>query len=594
MGTYTTAKFGIIAPDGDEDVEVHVDLMALADSVEAALAKLKVSGAWRGPVPASTNLDNAYGADWRGSWGVGEDSTGTQISSLTGLPEKVQGVLEISSTDTGFSSQVYKPFSRGYFYMRTQGSLGKPVWGPWQKIGKDTGASLPNGTDLNQVFGNSWAGTWWVDNAATGQIASLLNLPEFKQGTLEVSATGNGFTTQIYRSFNGALWWRTQTRLGQPSWGTWTDLTKTGSIAGVVRHAILEEELRRTYSPPDPGSGVPVAFIFDHGTNNFRDMVLPKIQEHSLEVTLALNSGMYDTSAPRYAYDNQTTWSEIASWPVEIANHGKTHGTASTDDELHAEIVGGLEELKANLPSKKILTWVQSGQATNTTWQGFANGASSDSWAGSKAGELIYGHHAASTGAVVASQAPLYDLDGQPRQGVFGYWVDTASGIAAAKVAIGKAVAEGKALILRAHPELLGTAGKTTASEMQAFLDWLKAEQDTGRIQLMSFGRWSLARTATPAKVEKIDSWLTVPVNYRSGLAVSGRTVQLTLNGQAGASGFTGKIGTIPAQYRPKVEAYEMGQSIGGSGVHVLTNGDVVAPTVAGGAYFKATLVWVI
>lgn len=96
------------------------------------------------------------------------------------------------------------------------------------------------------------------------------------------------------------------------------------------------------------------------------------------------------------------------------------------------------------------------------------------------------------------------------------------------------------------------------------------------------------------AKPIKIDSWFTVPLNYRSGLVASGNTVQLTLNGQAGASGFTGKIGTIPAEYRPKVEAYEMGQSIGGSGVHVLTNGDVVAPTVAGGAYFKATLVWVI
>lgn len=463
-------------------------------------AKIKEFVHWRGKVPNGTNIATMRGKAWRGSWGVGEDTTGTQIGSLSGLPELIQGVLTVDSTDTGFTFQTYKPFNRAYFYWRSATSLSSATWTAWGKTPQDLHKAIPNGTDLNDMATKSWRGDWGVGEDTTGtQISSLSNLPEVVQGVLTVRSTNTGFSTQVYYPYaRDYFYWRSATNIKadpkETTWGQWQKVGESNDSAP-VRHDILVSEMRRYTTVPPLAGAAPVAIIFDHGTNNFRDVILPKLTARGLAATLALNSDMYNPSAPRYAHDNDTTWAEIDSWPVEIANHGRTHGAMSSSADLRHEIVDGLEELRSHLPSKRIHAWVQTGQSGTTTWQGFENGKSSETWATSAAGSLIWEHHAISTGAVATSQAALYDMTGLPHQGVWGYWLDTPAGITTAKARIADAVSQGRGIILRAHPELLNGSGNTTSAEMLTFLDWLADRQAAGDVKTVTFSQWSLVRT---------------------------------------------------------------------------------------------------
>lgn len=467
-------------------------------------------GNWRGPLPVGANLNSYYGSANRGDWGIGEDSTGTQIGSLINLPEVAQGTLSVQSTDTGFSTQIFRPFNKLYFWFRSQKTLGANQWNRWMMSNQSDRGPIPMDYNLNWMHGKSFRGTWWVDNeGGVNQIGTLLNLPEQRQGSLHVAVTDNGFTTHLYRAFNGSIWFRSQKTLGANIWNDWVNLSG-GSGGSDVKHTILEQELKRFYGTPVLGNAIPVTIIFDHGTNVFKSDILPALTANGLEATLALNSDMYNPADSRYAHNNNTTWSEIDGWPVEISNHGRTHGNQTSASELETEIVGGLNELKSRLPSKTILTWTQTGQGAGA-WMGFENGATADSWAASPAGSMILESHAASTGAVMTSKPALYEMNGDIKQGVWGYWLDSPAGIATAKTRIAEAVTQRKGIILRCHPEVLGGSGNSTVAEVKAFLVWLAGEQSAGRVKSLKFGQWSIANmdqrytvTETAGRVVKV------------------------------------------------------------------------------------------
>jgi hypothetical protein len=101
------------------------------------------------------------------------------------------------------------------------------------------------------------------------------------------------------------------------------------------------------------------------------------------------------------------------------------------------------------------------------------------------AGWLAFDNHAIITGSLPGSQ--LYPLTGEPVIGMAGTWIDTSAGITAVQSGITSAGSQGKGYIVRAHPELLNTSGKTTTAELSAFLDWLAARTDVMVLPLREF-----------------------------------------------------------------------------------------------------------
>lgn len=272
-----------------------------------------------------------------------------------------------------------------------------------------------------------------------------------------------------------------------------TPVVVTGTASN--RHAILENELRMANGGTIRTNGAaPVCIIFDHGLNIFRDTILPLLVARGLPSVMAINGNLHKPGYNIEWESKDVTWAEMNAWStVEIANHGAAHSNNEyTLESLEAEIIGSLNELKANLPAKKILSWVQPDAKYP---EDFKNGLNTASYADTTAGRMIYDNHAVATGMWRAAEHPLIPRDGNILQGVTGVWTDTVGTGDDAIRLVGNAAKANKGILLRNHPRNVGVEGKITIAEFTALLDFLKVEQDAGRIKVMNLAQWSIADT---------------------------------------------------------------------------------------------------
>lgn len=260
---------------------------------------------------------------------------------------------------------------------------------------------------------------------------------------------------------------------------------------------MLENDLRMTYGGTIGTKGAaPVVIIFDHGLNIFRDTILPLLRARGLPSVMAVNGSLHQPGHNIEAESKDVTWEEMngSDWDsVEFANHGATHSTRTfTDDEIEAEVVGSLMELRKQLPKRKILNWVQ----PSILFPGFNDGNTATAWSETKAGRIIYENHAVCTGMIRTPDHPFIVRDGNIFQGVTGVWLDGAAGMVDARTHVANAVKAGKGIILRNHPRHLNQGDTyATTQTLTQLLDFLKAEQDAGRVKVMNLSQWSIADT---------------------------------------------------------------------------------------------------
>lgn len=284
----------------------------------------------------------------------------------------------------------------------------------------------------------------------------------------------------------------------------WKRLMDERLSPALNRHELLWEAMAADNGGTvHTGGAVPVALTFDDYPRDFRDRMKPVIETLGLSCTIGLSSKMYDpTSTVIYAGAEGTTFAEIDAWPswITVAAHGATHGNAEDRLSLEAEIVDGKKDLQAALPNKKIYTFMQPSVIYDA---GFDNGNSLESYAGTIAGHMQLGHHAYVTGVRrPADMATSCVMTGnRPIQGLVRNWLDTKSGIDTAKTRITAARAKRHGLIVAAHADRFGKSGFATLAEMTDFLYWLKAEQDAGRVKVLTLEQFALAQYGTPPPV---------------------------------------------------------------------------------------------
>lgn len=251
-----------------------------------------------------------------------------------------------------------------------------------------------------------------------------------------------------------------------------------------------------------------ITLICDHGTVKFRDIVYPKLQEHNLPATLALNSAKMPGGHMQDTTNEVDSWDQVKAWAsagIEIANHGRTH--QDTDDlaTLHDEIVTGHEELEAAL-GRVVHSWVQPAASGGLgKWFGFDDGLRWDGYMSTDAGRMILDRHAVVTGQIYPKGS--YQMTGEPMIGVQGFWLDRDDLIATAQAEVQAATAAKRGVVLRLHPQYIG--GQNTAESVGAFLDWLAAERDAGRVDVVTLAQWSFTRIepTLPGSTEPDTGW---------------------------------------------------------------------------------------
>lgn len=420
---------------------------------------------------------------------VRDNTTAAQVS---GMPVAAPGVLDIDATPSGIMFQTYRAYGTtgGLFYRQTLNIGSSPFpWRPWVRIDAPKALAytdLLGGTDANTL--RTPGKHRVISSTIAGQIANLPGTVK-RAGVLSVDAFDSGITFQTYVEYAGTIWFRSTSSVGTSPfpYSAWVDLAAQPSLAnnphsGLANSLRVDDFTERRGGVKKTGGLGACAFRFDHGLNNFKTEILPLLQQYGIKGSLALNSRTWTD-----AENNLVTQAEVDGWVtsgwVEIWNHTATHGDASTYSALTDTIVGGLTELRAQLPSAVIDGFVIPGVGGGTNLGGLDSGISPEKFYNTDAGRLILEHHAVTSGAY-----PLTDrriLDGKVRQGM-GHWtMDSQTSANLISRLQGTQTAK-KGLQFMLHPSLVNTTGYMTTADVDAVLAFAAAERDAGRLKIYS------------------------------------------------------------------------------------------------------------
>lgn len=293
--------------------------------------------------------------------------------------------------------------------------------------------------------------------------------------------------------------WR-RARLGQSS--LWEP-----PVAGVaMAHQILREQMARrrggTIGIKDKGA---VALRFDHGLNNFRDLVLPLLRKYELPSSQAYPTRMFtgETSDPDES--SMSSWDEVRQWAerdgVEPLAHSLTHYSADTPHAVRDAIVLAREELTAVIPGSAIETWAPPGGG-GTRYMGFNAGSAPDRFYDTLAGAMILSTYGYSTGAFPGWE---WSLDGCAPIGMPHSTIDTAGALAAARGRVREIVENRTGCLMMLHPKFL-TYGKdyTTVEGLDSLLAYIAGLRNVGKLEVMTVGGLAHARTGSKQRLNLV------------------------------------------------------------------------------------------
>lgn len=436
-----------------------------------------------------------------------------------GYPVATAGAIEVTATSTrNIVWQKFTPWAtadgaqgREYRRQRYGG-----VWKAWLSV--EAGAA-PTPTRIGTADLDTMTTTGTYTQAASGQATDARHYPSPIAGTLSVVATpDSAIIWQTYTPWASATDGQSAQYRRQRYNGVWKPWVSTDpyaaaravlaanggggggstpSSSGGHSREMRMSELRVRVGQPRVKGGA-VAIIADHGSVQFREYMLPHLRAHGLRCSLAMIGTRLDPSFKWYDTEAGVTWEEIAGWAttdgLEITNHSLTHGDASTGEGVYSEIVGGLNALREALPGIPIDTWSQVGVSA-TGYAGFGTGQVLSSYWETTAGRLILDHHTLATGSAPMKSAHgpnIFPLDGHPKLGVNGRWIDTGVTSSVTQM-IDTAVAQHMGCIVRIHPQFIGQPGYITPDALAAFLASLAARRDAGELDVLTFRELNLA-----------------------------------------------------------------------------------------------------
>lgn len=349
-----------------------------------------------------------------------------------------------------------------------------------------TRGTIPLNSNLDLWVDATYNGLWY---AAAVSVPTLTGLPPEAAGRpLQLLVLGSQprITTQVYIPYGmyGTTWLsRSIDNVGTNTWTEWAPFGGSDSVSPMVPNAIRKAEMLHALGGPVATGGLgAVAFRFDHGFTNFRDIVLPAVQARGIKVAQAYNPRNW-----HYAENTGVTAADLNGWvaagDVEIMNHSANHLGADTREALTDQIVNGLAEIEAELPAAAGKVWGFAPPGVSTgDYGGFKDGRTPAGWS-TFAGRLILEHHAVGTGYLAGTSRRV--LDGQIRDGLGHVTIDGRA-VADIKADVDEVIASRKGLQLMMHPSQLNASGKLSTSQFLEVLDYVVAKRDAGELMILS------------------------------------------------------------------------------------------------------------
>lgn len=223
-----------------------------------------------------------------------------------------------------------------------------------------------------------------------------------------------------------------------------------------------------------------IAFTFDHGLTAFKAKRLPQaLAQRGFGYGLALNDSTLSLPENAGATDK-----DVLSWAgAEIWNHGYSHSSAKTEDEVHTVVVHGKEALEDRF-GREVWGFIPAGVG-RIGLAGFDGGSSKEMWETTLAGRLITEHHAVTTGYL--GTGGIRPLTGTIQQGLSRFTMDSLRP-QRIKQQIDLAISEKIGVMFMLHPSRMGRANFISATEVISVFNYAQAKQDSGEIMVLAPG----------------------------------------------------------------------------------------------------------
>lgn len=626
--TRYTPEYGLPAPELTSPVVTSDDIWKLAlktaEVLGVAVQDLPGGLYYRRALTVSDTLEGLL----PGAYDLGS----VDVARALGLPEDRYGVVVISGPPSGIRTALYtsteidraaNPSRSWSKATDNAGSFGGRVWR--ELTGRTRGVPGNYATDV-WATRPGYNGIWAVSVA--GVTAAGSHSPTNFSYNLDHETQPNGGShQQAFATHEGdeGAYWRGETAAGSGQFTPWKRFMDERMSPALNRHELLYQEMAAAHGGRIfTGDAVPVALTWDDYPRDFRDRIMPLLAARGLPCTIGLSSKMYEeTSTVIQPGAVGTTFAEINAWPswISIANHSATHRPAEDRYNMYWQIVTGLKDLQSALPNKPIYTWMQPAVAYDA---GFNNGNSLESYAGTIAGHLQLGHHAYVTGLRrVGTDTTCPMVGNRPIQGLVRNWLDSKTGIDAAKIRINGARAKKHGLILAGHADRYDLPGMSTMAELITFLDWLKAEQDAGRVRVMKLEEFAIAQYGAPGPIvsntvgrtvsvwdhenqrmqliggdtgrRNIVSTFATMTEGKASLRRVGQAVTLAIDAARFSNQGTFTLaGVIPEGFRPDETFNDFAVQLGGTDgwrVAISTAGNFSSYNYSGG-WFRCYLTW--
>ena len=447
----------------------------------------------RGVLPNGADLNAYRNATDVGVWELSQSSTYSNCP----LAPNSAGLLIVHQQRSIANQRVIKS---GFPESWERSSASSSLWNSWAGL-SDT--QLAQGTNLddlrasneylirNTIDANTMLGAWPAGIAKSA-------------ARISVRATSTGLVFQQMQTYGDdprLLIRSTKATTPTPyPFSDWKDATApqpapqaavVAPHAGVANALLLQDFTRRR--PVIKTGGKPVVTLrFDHGLTNFNTQVVPHLKRLGLKAAICLNAGDWSrTENTGVTKEMVNRW--VAEGWLEIWNHSLNHVAPPADPvALEQQIKGGLDQLRLDLPAATIDGYMPPGSSGDTT--GFDGGATIESWWNTAPGRMILQHHAVASGYITGTAYRV--LDGHPRQGQGHYTVDGMS-LVDMKARTTAAYSQKRGVQFMLHPSLLDTTEKITSADYVAFLEWVAAERDAGRLVVL--GAYDMLRADSSA-----------------------------------------------------------------------------------------------
>lgn len=426
--------------------------------------------------------------------GVYTISNATAVAATANLPEPFPSVVVVNQNpQSPIKSITVYPHQANYHWETTTASF--TTMQPWRKITEvapfKQGLAPASGVDLFRVP----AGVYTFPNATV--VENSQNLPEAFPGVALVMTNDASFlTTILYFPYQRDYFWTVTSSgfSGNPPLPTFPDWMKIGGAGSAsdlgIAHTVRRATFRRRRGGTIGTGGLPVvALRWDHGLLNFRDKVLPHLIRLGLPGSMAMNSADNRWALPESVGVTPANLNRYATdYGIEVWNHSQTHGGAEDETSLVREIVTGLADLQAKIPSVPIEGFVIPGVPSGN-YAGFSAGEDPSRW-DTIAGRLILGHHAVSSSHMIGTSGPL-----SGDQAILGrqFGID-AMNATTVKAEIDDLVASGTGgTILFLHPSQLDGSGMMTTAQYVEVLEYVAAQRNAGKLAVLTMGGMSVA-----------------------------------------------------------------------------------------------------